>query len=392
MDLSHNGINKGFNWTRSMAALVVGVSLLSNVAGVYAAEGNFWKERNDAARRRTSLSLLAQLPRNAQSFTNGTEVIASLGRTPIENGFSSAKQMGWLSELVAPYGDIREVHLSSQPNAPLIVHLQDVHEVEEAQRNLAGLVEAFQTKRGISLIGLEGAVGPFDLDYFRSSSSTQTTRGLADTFLKLGYLTGPEVAGIVAAKVPTLWGIEDLPLYRGHIQAFERSESGRAPVRQFLATLSATADNARETIYQPALRALDDHRRAYVLHRESLGDYVPALWSAFKGDKKAYPQGALLVKLLAQERVLDFKEVERQRMRLADMLAQRLAPADLDQLVKASLSYRSGRQTAGVYQRTLAALCRQNNIRLDAFGPLAVLHRLCPRGGPVEFRGIVRRV
>lgn len=375
---------------KGASTLLAGAFLLTNVIAAHAGENAFWAERRGAAHRMkpgSSLSregksqnrVLAQLPHGLSASPIGTEAIPPISSLDPTNPCSTLrpslplgdmKKWGWLPELVSPFGDIREIHLSSQPNAPLIIHLQDVHEVEEAQRNLAGLLERLQTIRGISFVGLEGAVGPFDLDYFRSSSSTQTTRSLADTFLKLGYLTGPEVAGIVAAKVPTLWGIEDLPLYHGHIQAFERSEAGRAPVRQFLATLSAAAETARETIYQPALRALDDHRRAYVLHRESLGDYVTALWSALKGDKKAYPQGALLVKLLAQERVLDFKEVERQRMRLADVLAQRLAPADLDRLVKASLSYRSGRQTPGVYQRTLAALCRQNNIRLDAFGPL----------------------
>jgi hypothetical protein len=42
-------------------------------------------------------------------------------------------KLSWLPETVAPFGDISEIHLSSAPNAPLLIHLQDAHEIEEAQ-------------------------------------------------------------------------------------------------------------------------------------------------------------------------------------------------------------------------------------------------------------------
>jgi hypothetical protein len=353
---------------------------LTNVFCVYAGETNYWEERRQAVQRRSSPNRLASfhVPRSAELVAMGP--ISSLGTQQPGQPMPAShrtllpgmeKDWGWLPELVAPYGEIREIHVASRSGAPVVFHLQDVHEVEEAQKNLAGLLESFQKQRGISLVGLEGAVGSFGLDFFREGP-LESRKKLSDHFLELGYLTGPEVAGIVAETIPTLWGIEDLSLYRGHVEAFEQSEAGRTQARQFLTALSNEADRTRETIYSPALMALDDHRRAYLSHRESLGDYVPALWSALKSNKKAYPQVALLVKLLAQERTLDFKEVERQRVRLAEVLAQRLAPGDLDRLVKASLAYRSGRQTAGAYQKHLATVCRQNNIRLDTFGPLAV--------------------
>ena len=360
-----------------ISSLIVCATLLSNVVGLYASEGNFWQERNHAARRRACSPLLAQLPGTPPSIPSNVEAIPALTHAPNEVPpalrslpANVAKQMGWLPDLVAPYGEIREIHLSSQPNAPLIVHLQDVHEVVEAQQNLAGMVEAFHAKRGISLVGLEGAVGPFDLEPYRSGSTPEITRGLADSFLKLGYLTGPEVAGIVAEKVPTLWGIEDLPLYRDHIQAFEKSEETRTEVRSALQRLSTSADEARIKLYPPLLRAMDDHRLAYQAHREPMGDYVSALWDCLKERRDAYPNIALFIKALTVERALDFKEVERERLNLVDVLAQRLSPQALDQLVRSSLSYRAGRLAYGDYQSYLLSLCQKSHVRLEAFGPL----------------------
>jgi hypothetical protein len=364
---------------RTISRWLALVYTLTNVFRVYAGETNYWEERRQAVQRRSSPTRLASfnVPRSAELVATGPS--ASL-QTQLPGQLMPAshrallpgmeKDWGWLPELVANYGDIREIHVASRPDAPVVIHLQDVHDLEEAQKNLAGLVESLRAKRGISLVGLEGALGSFELDFFREGP-LDVRKKLSDRFLNLGYLTGPEVAGIIAEKPPTLWGIEDVELYRGHVEAFEQSESGRAQVRQFLTALTVEADKARETFYSPALRALDDHRRAYMSHQKSLGDYVPALWSAQKGVKKAYPQVALLVKLLAQEQTLDFKEVERQRVRLAEVLAQRLSPEELDRLVKASMAYRSGRQTAGAYQKYLANVCRHNNIRLDTFGPLA---------------------
>lgn len=379
MDLSRNGIRRGFSLPRFVSSLIVGASLLSNVVGVYASEGNFWKERNDAARRRAIPTLLAQLPGNMRSLTVGHEVIPALTPDDPGNAVSSAlrslppkaaKQMGWMPALVRPFGEIREIHLSSNPHAPFIVHLQDVHEVEEAQKNLAGLVEAFHTKRGISLVGLEGAVGPFDLDRYRSNSSPEITRGLANAFLKLGCLTGPEVAGIVATKVPTLWGVEDLSLYRGHVEAFQEAEKIRTEVRSSLARLVRAADEARIKIYPPLLRSMDDHRLAYQAHHESMGEYIPTLWDSLKGSRESFPNVARFVKALEWERALDFKEVERERSVLVDVLAHRLSALSLEHLVQESLAYRAGRLALGDYQRYLLALCQENGVRLDAYGSL----------------------
>lgn len=364
---------------RGFAPFLAGVYLLTNVAGLYASEDNFWKERNAASRQRTSPPLLAQLPRGLTTRGAVPELFPPLNSSvpgnpspifyrPLVPG--AAKQLGWLPGLVAPFGEIREIHLSSRPNAPLIIHLQDAHEIEEAQRNLSGLIEALQSRKKISLVGLEGAVGGFDLDPFRSSPYPDIIRGLADAFLKLGYLTGPEVAGIVASPTSTLWGVEDLSLYREHVEAFASSERLRNQVQDMVANLSMETDAAREKLYSASLRAMDDHRLRHEDHGESLGDYVLALSKSFKGNMAVFPHTSLFLKALTQERTLNFKQVERERLNLVEVLVQRLTPGNLDQVVRESLNYRAGRLAYGDYHRFLLSLCSDKGIPLNGYSQL----------------------
>jgi hypothetical protein len=285
-------------------------------------------------------------------------------------------------ETVAPFGDISEIHLSSAPNAPLLIHLQDAHEIEEAQGNLARLIGALQSKRGISLVGMEGAVGGFSLAPYRSSTNPDLTRGLAAAFLKLGYLTGPEVAGIVAVKPLTLWGVEDLALYADHVDAFQSSERRRPHVQRLVAELSSAAAELREKIYPIPLRSMDEHRLAYLAHRESLGRLRPDPREIVQRQiLETYPHTRILLDTAKEEQALDFKEVERERLKLVGVLVQRLDPTTLNTLVQASVAYRSGRLSYGDYHRFLRSLVSRQR---HSFGRLRSAQRLsllCSFGG-----------
>src|SRR4051812_37971559 len=107
----------------------------TNVIGLHAAEASFWNERRRALRSAAPPAAapdpLAQLPSAARAEFGAVLPAGSVPSFPPESGPPSA----WLSALVSPYGTLREVHFSSRPGAPLVVHIQDVHEIEEAQRN-----------------------------------------------------------------------------------------------------------------------------------------------------------------------------------------------------------------------------------------------------------------
>ena len=92
-------------------------------------------------------------------------------------------------KLVSSFGVILDANLAANPNAPLIIHLQDVHAVEEAQRNLASLVSAFHEKGGIGLVGLEGSGGAFNQAEYRDSPFPTLTQSVANSLFEYCYLT-----------------------------------------------------------------------------------------------------------------------------------------------------------------------------------------------------------
>ncbi len=395
---------------RGRAAFCValaGAYLFSNVVGAHAAESAFWKERRNAAQRmqqKSSLSeslpalglaaeeraragltseqyqMLAQLPKAGQvnfgavadiPITNGWPGQGLGEKIPagLKGGQSADDSPSWLSTLILPYGTLRDVYLSPVQNAPLVIHIQDAHEIQEAQKNMAAMIQGLREGRGITLVGLEGASGAFALEPYRSYPNAAVTRGIAEYFLKEGYIGGAEFVGLTAPEPPTLWGVEDLSLYQGNIQAFKDSVRFRADLRAFLKRLKTAADRLKFRVYSNPLKDFDRHFNAYKNRQEGLGDYVRFLMDA-RQNPRGYPNLYLLLDALEWEESLDFRRVEKERLQLVEVLARELSEAQLNHLVQQSLLYRLGRMGYGDYHRFLRQLCRDNGIRLEDFGQL----------------------
>jgi 4-alpha-glucanotransferase len=381
------------------------VYFLTNVASAYAVEANFWSERRRATEKlksRPSLAealpaleagaaksgrlsseqhqLLAQLPRAAQldfgvSENRPLSTAVSQRTRPVRAQAPAASKAGspgsedWLSQLILPFGSLREVHLSPAPGAPFIIHIQDAHGIEEAQKNMAAMIQRLRAARGLNLVGLEGAAGGFDLAPYRDFPDPAVTKDIADYFLKEGYLGGPEHAALTAESPPLLWGAEDLSLYESNIQAFRDSLKNKPAVHEALTGLDRRAAALKEKIYSPSLKEFDRRYAAYKSRREGLAPYVRHLMSQ-PVSAGGYPNLRLLVNALDWEDSLDFKAVEKERLRLVETLAENLSQEQLADLVRQSLQYRLGQMTYGGYHRYLRGLCRAGGVALENFGPL----------------------
>src|SRR5262245_30773947 len=135
----------------------------TNVAWTHAAEGNFWPERRRAADRVKETPLLAHMPQLPAVKPAAT---LALGAPALASPDQPAKELALLPPL-PPFATLRELRLSSNPGAPVVVHLQDAHGVEEAQLNTSRMIEALSRQSPGIVIGLEGATGPFEVDAYR---------------------------------------------------------------------------------------------------------------------------------------------------------------------------------------------------------------------------------
>jgi hypothetical protein len=283
----------------------------------------------------------------------------------------------WLARGVQPFGSVDEIFLSPRPGAPLVVHIQDVHGLDEAQMNIARLIQNLSREGRVDMVGLEGGAGAFDLGPYRRYPYQEAKEKAARWAVKKDLIGGAEYAGIVNPDPLRLVGVEDVPLYLSHIRSVKDSLAGRAQAEEALIAYREALARINAVIATPDLRAYDANRSAYENHARPLGDYMRALAGFYeKGPAplslaQSFPHIHRFLDALKKEKELDFKSVERERVSLARTLSTRLDRPALDDLVRRSADYQTGRLSYGQYYDYLSTLCRRNAIARAAYPRLS---------------------
>lgn len=335
--------------------------------GLYAGESSLWDARRDSARRMRSESA-PSAPTAA-----GTLLAALPGPVPFRlegpDGNRPVTARDAVAALVAGHGWVREAHVSPRPGAPLVIHLQDAHGIEDAQRNLSTLVGRWAAANPGAPVALEGATGAIDVDRLRNFPNRAMTVDIAEFLLRRGLIAGPEHAALTLERAPALWGAEENSLYRQNIDALKASrDAAGTPARW--RRFQETVHRLEERFASPSLREFDRLSRDYDTGRSSLGDYVTYLAGVGVPAGNKTPNLDAVLKTLSIEKSLDFKAVETQRRRLVETLVHRLPRAALNDLVSRGLDHRAGRLGPAEYHRALGAACRAHGIDLRRFAPL----------------------
>lgn len=357
------------------------VYLLSNACLAHAAESNHWAERRAAVEERRNGSTNKALPAAFMARLPGPvlelpkpddfDLVRPLSSPDLRTSAASPSKKipTWLSQLVLPHGAIREIHLARRADAPLVLHIQDLHGLYDAQKNVANILEALGGDRGLTLVGLEGAEGPLVIEPFRAYPEKDVNREVAEHFLKAGHITGPEYAGLTANKPLALFGVEDLGLYGAHIQALRTAQGRQKQAEALLESAQKSLAAEKDRIYSPALETFDAHQQAFQSEKENLSDYVRYLLS-FVDIAAPSPNLRLLSEAFAREKALDFGRVENERQELIKALARKLNAPDMERLVRESMSYRLGRMSYGQYYAFLTKFCQDQGISLNRYESL----------------------
>ncbi len=102
----------------------------------------------------------------------------------------------------------------------LIIHIQDAHVNEDAQRNIASILDYFAKNYGLKLITLEGAEGRLYPEAFSFFPDQRARRQVADYFLREGRLSGPMYLAVVDRPGLELYGVENGELYEENRRAY----------------------------------------------------------------------------------------------------------------------------------------------------------------------------
>ncbi|MCB4755800.1 MAG: aldo/keto reductase [Elusimicrobia bacterium] len=351
-------------------SLALSFLLCTQVALGSIAESTVWKERQQKrGAPETGRPMLAALP-TAISPSHIPPTQALLGQWPSVSRDVSPHarplKKGSLQTLVAavPFqnASVKEVVESKRGNGPAVVLIQDVHLNPEAQGNIAAVLQNLLETKQVGVVGVEGAFEAFDFAPFRSYQEKQIVRDVTDLFLQKNLLSAPSFVGINSPQAPPLFvGVDSREHHAANVKAYRDSEARLPRVKRQWAEAGRRLKADKERFFNASLKEFDALQDAYRKGEMGLGAYLKRL-VAFQE-----PASLMIDQFLEafdMESRLDFAQVERERRRVIERLARVLSPAEFNELLTRSLSYRLGKIPYTDFYRAFKDLCQRKGVSL----------------------------
>ncbi|GEM_PF-3993674 len=236
----------------------------------------------------------------------------------------------------AALGTLQETHFPADfsSQSPLIIHIQDVHALPEAQRKIEKLIRLLQRKYGFSLLLLEGAQTRLDSQLFHFFKDPQKNLKMADYLLKNGEFSGPERFLLKQEARPgpvekiRAEGIEDENFYHDNLAAFKRVYAGKEEADWFLGKMEARVEKLSTLIWKPSLRKFAHAWKSFHRDKTEFLSFLKILRRTAQkelnidlGDPKTqleYPHLIRIFMLDAHSPELDAEKLTEEKARLLD--------------------------------------------------------------------------
>ena len=262
-----------------------------------------------------------------------------------------------IKNLEIPYelGSVKAAYQGAKPE--VVVHIQDAHVNEEAQRNIGRIIEYLKNKQGLKLVAIEGASGRVNTQIVAAFPDQWARETVADYYLAQGLLNGPEHAAITSSPDLQIVGVEDHQLYEENrkiyldaLQYKDRSVRALSEIRQRL-------DQISRFVFSDALRQLRRESDGYHKQRSYMGQYVRYLIKlAEEQNVSLYPyrQIAAFIKLTEMEKGIDFAKAEEEVASLVTDLKRRVPREESGKFMSLSIQFKLGKMPRGNYYQFLS--------------------------------------
>jgi hypothetical protein len=362
----------GRTWGLSLSA----VYFFSNVATGYTQEKTLWTERRQHVEKRNGVQPGTLLMASVPGVTSPGNVFDSFPQSPkvasalstdvarsLPTGFA-AKHRNLFNALLSTHGTIRKVWLpSTNAGDRVVVHIEDIHQNEDAQRHIGSAVDALVKASQADVVALEGAFSPVDVKAFHDFEDREVVGLTADYLLRENKVTGPVHAFMTTtATLPPLVGVDDKAHYDANVEAYRQSAPNLKEAVSWLASQKTELDLKKKSVFSGPLSAFDAVVGAYQEGRLPLADFVAALAPS---DDEGH--AGLLARALKMEKDMDFNKVDQDRKAMLNALVTHLNQSQIDQLVQESLAYRTGAARYGEFYGFLKNLCRSAHVDLSLF-------------------------
>ncbi|MBV9080299.1 MAG: hypothetical protein JO102_04175, partial [Elusimicrobia bacterium] len=222
---------------------------------------------------------------------------------------------------------------------------------------LKGLV----SDKGVRLIGVEGAFGPFDFAPFRDGSAKETAE-MAEAFLHDNRIAAPSYLGLTLPEPqPKFVGVDERASYDTNRAAYLHARLLQKSVDRSLETLHMQFAMESSRRFPARLVAFQQLKDQQERGKIGIAVYVRQLMTFPIEPEFALERFSQAAQI---ETSLNFDVVDRERRAVIERLAARLSGADLRRLLDLSLGYRAGRLSFGAYYNELRGMCQGAGISL----------------------------
>jgi hypothetical protein len=253
-------------------------------------------------------------------------------------------------DLPDSYGTVKGTFKGNREQ--IILHIQDAHINEEAQRNIANILRYFSEKYQLGLVSLEGASGELYTELFSFFPDKEARRNVADYFLKEGRLTGPEYLAIVEKPAMTLYGVEDKDLYEENRAAYVDALQFKDRDEKILAELGKVLEGVSRFVFPEEMRELVRRRAAFQEGGPELVAYVRYLVELARKHNVAlddYPGMHSLLELVDLEKQIDFEKAEKETDGMINDMKRVLSREKLSRFLTNTVHFRMKKMKRAAY-------------------------------------------
>ena len=292
---------------KRLSGIFASVFFLNNCLLAHVPEANFWAERRKYLEKKKGAPsdplLMAALPAPSPA-----RLLDQLSIPPSRLALSLSEEAGrglppgfaekyadLLRALPPAYGSLRKINLagglentrtrrvtSRRSSPPIVIHIQDVHQNPEAQKNIGKVIQELIAKKQVGLVALEAAFEPIDVQAYRAFPDREVIRKTADYLLRENKITGPvHTAMTVAHEIPPFVGVDDARRYQANVEAYKESVARAEDYKERLKETTERLQNRKLTVFNSNLLAFDNQVQAH--HRDgktTLGEYLKGLISS----------------------------------------------------------------------------------------------------------------
>jgi len=243
-------------------------------------------------------------------------------------------------------GSIASVH--DVPGAEkTVIHIQDAHCNYSAQKNIQAILENVSTNNNVRLVGLEGAEKWVSTAVINAVPDKQKREEFIDALLNKAVISGGVAfAGNQDEFNSLLYGIENNDLYLTNLKAYTKLVSGRKEALRQISNVEDGLNALKAHMLNEKLLTLINKKDEYAKREISFSQYLADLAAIAKENGIALtgsPNIKVAVESVSMEDGIDFAKVNEERTELINDLSKTLVKEDLQNLVTASLQFRTGK-------------------------------------------------